>query len=235
MYGELEPIKTVEGDRSIPAVPIVIQNPHKIAALCLPTSEEISAYTATIRQLIRRIGRRQSEDQDVPNHEAERRLFDAMRIDKNGDEFDQAEVRYAINLVMRHDVVDCVRDGDQFIVTLTTIWGNVVHTCRMPFTREVAAYREGVIKSRELPHNVEERRFPPDVPVRFYDEIIVAVDGYAPKFNVPTGTTNGSGHKLEGSELKAFLPQIPPHHKRTVAGEVSSALYDLDPQLDPNR
>jgi hypothetical protein len=234
MYGELEPIKAAEGDRMIPAVPIVIQNPRKFACLRLPTAEEISAYTASIRQLIRRIGRRQSEDQDVPNHEAERRLFDAVRVDKNGDEFDESEMRYAINLVLRHDVVDCQRDGDQYFVTITTLWGNTLHICRMPYTRELQTYREGVIKSRELPHNIEERRFPPEVPAKFYDEIVTAVEGYAPRFNVPTGSTNGNSHRLEGAELKAILPQIPPHHKRSVAGEVSSALYDLDPQLDPS-
>jgi len=233
MYGELECFPTKDGPE-VPAFPVAIQNPRKAAALRLPTSEEIAAYTSSIRQVIRRIGRRQSEDQDVPNHEAERKLFDAIRLDKTGDEFDNAEVRYAINLILRHDVTDCQRDGEQFIVKISTVFGSTVHTCRMPTTREIQAYRENVIRSRELPHNVEERRFPPDVPVRLYDDIIVAVDGYAPKFNVPIGTVNGNRQVLEGAELKAMLPNIPPHHKRSVAGEVSSALYDLDPQLDPS-
>jgi hypothetical protein len=235
MYGELEPIDTADGERKIPAIPIIIQNPRKFACLRLPTSEEITAYTGSIRQIVRRIGRRQSEDQDVPNHEAERRLFQAMRIDKSGEEFDDAEVRHAIDLVLRHNVTDCQRDSDQYVIKVSTLWGVTVHTCRIPLTRELQTYRESVIKSRELPHNAEERRFPPSVPVEFYDAIIVGVDGYAPQFNVPAGTTNGNRHRLEGAELKAFLPQIPPHHKRSVAGEVSSALYDLDPQLlDPN-
>jgi hypothetical protein len=233
MYGELTLIKTTQGNE-IAAIPIVIQNPHKVAALRLPSAEEISAYTSSIRQIIRRIGRRQSEDQDVPNIEAERKLFEAIRLDPRGDEFDEAEMRHAIDLVLRHNVVSCHDDGDLYVIKLATLWGITAHTCRVPTTRELQAYREGVIKSRELPHNVEERRFPPDVPVRFYDAIITAVEGYAPQFNVPIGTVNGNRHVLEGVELKAILPQIPPHHKRSVAGEVSSALYDLDPQLDPN-
>jgi hypothetical protein len=233
MYGELSLIKTTRGDE-FPAIPIVIQNPAKTAAMRLPTAEEISAYTASIRQLVRRIGRRQSEDQDVPNVEAERRLFEAIRLDKSGEEFDAAEMRYAVDLVLRHSVVDCQRDGDSYVIKISTLWGITTHTCCIPMTRDLQAYREGVIKSRELPHNVEERRFPPDVPVRFYDSIITAVDGYSRHFNVAVGTTNGNRHVLEGQELKAMLPQIPPHHKRSVAGEVSSALYDLDPQLDPN-
>jgi hypothetical protein len=233
MYGELDPIKTAQGG-DFPAIPIVIQNPQKMAAMRLPTAEEISAYTGSIRQIIRRIGRRQSEEQDVPNTDAERKFFEAVRLDKSGDEFDQAEMRHAIDVVLRHNVKACDRDGDQYVIKVATLWGVTVHACRIPTTRELQAYREGVIKSRELPHNVEERRFPPEVPTQFYDAIVVSVEGYAPQFNVPTGTVNGNRHVLEGAELKAILPQIPPHHKRSVAGEVSSALYDLDPQIDPS-
>jgi hypothetical protein len=233
MYGELSLIKTTQGGE-IPAIPIVIQNPQKVAALRLPTAEEVTAYTGSIRQVIHRLGRRQSEDRDVPNLEAERKFFEAIRLDKTGDEFDEAEMRHAIDLVLRHNVIGCERDGDLYIVKVNTLWGVTTHTCRIPLTRELQAYRENVIKARELPHNVEERRFPPDAPVQFYNAIITAVDGYAPQFNVPVGSVNGNRHVLEGAELKALLPQIPPHHKRSVAGEVSSALYDLDPQLDPN-
>lgn len=233
MYGELNLIKTMQGGE-IPAIPIVIQNPHKVAALRLPTAEEISAYTGSIRQVIQRIGRRQSEERDVPNAEAERKFFETIRLDKTGDEFDEPEMRHAIDLVLRHSATGCERDGDLYTVKIATVWGATSHTCRVPTTRELQTYRENVIKSRELPHNVEERRFPPEAPTRFYDGIVTAVEGYAPQFNVPTGTVNGNRHVFEGAELKALLPQIPPHHKRSVAGEVSSALYDLDPQIDPN-
>jgi hypothetical protein len=233
MYGELDPIKTAAGGEH-PAIPVVIQNPRKVAALRLPTAEEVAAYTATIRTLSRRIGRRQSEDQTLYNPEAERKLFDAIRLDKSGDEFDEAEVRYAINIAMQCGVTDCERESDSYAVKISTPWGVTVHTCRMPTTLELQTYRDGVIKTRELPHGVEERRFPPEAPMRFYDAIITAVDGYAPQFNVPTGTVNGNRHPLTGAELKQILPQIPPQHKRLVAGEVNGALYDLDPQLDPS-
>jgi len=233
MYGELTPIETTEGAK-VPGIPIVIQNPRKLAVLRLPTAEEITAYTGSIRQVIQRMGRRQSEDRDVPNADAERKFFEVIRLDKSGDEFDSAEMRYAVDIVLRQNVTGCERDGDAYIVKVATVWGVTVHKCRVPTTLELQTYRESVIKSRELPHNVEERRFPPEVPVRFYDAIITAVDGYAPQFNVPVGSVNGNRHVLESAELKAFLPQIPPHHKRVVAGEVSSALYDLDPQIDPN-
>lgn len=233
MYGELPSIETADGN-SIPAIPIAIPNPHKVAALRLPTSEEIAAYTGSIRTLLYRTGRGQTEDQNVPNHEAERKLFDAIRLDKSGTEFDEAEVTYALNIVLKHNTVSCDRDADEFVVALKTLWGRTIHRCRMPITREIQAYRDNVIKSRGLRHGAEEQRYPPEVPTALYDAIVVSVDGYAPSFNVPAGTVNGNRHVIEGVELKAFLGKIPPHHKRSVAAEVSGALYDLDPQLDPN-
>jgi hypothetical protein len=180
------------------------------------------------------VGRRQTEEQTIPNPEAARKLFEAIRLDKSGDEFDEAEMRHAVDVVLRHNVVGCEREGDQYVVKVATLWGVTAHTCRIPTTRELQAYREAVIKTRDLPHSMQEHRYPPEVPARLYDAIIMAVEGYAPQFNVPTGTVNGNRHVLEGAELKAILPQIPSHHKRSVAGEVSSALYDLDPQLDPS-
>ena len=233
MYGELKPIKSTQGSE-IPGIPVIIHNPPKLAVMRLPSSEEISAYLSSVKTLTRRIGRRQSEDQDVRNTEAERKLFDLIRLDKNGDEFDEAEVRKSIDIALQHRLVGSEREGDRYVVKVVTPWGVTVHTCRVPFTRELQAYRENVIKSRELPHGIEERRYPPEAPARFYDAIIEAVDGYAPQFNVPEGTVNGNRHTIEGAELKQFLPMIPPHHKRAVAGEVSGALYDLDPQLDPS-
>lgn len=233
MYGELTPIETMQGP-AVPGIPIVIANPRKIAVLRLPTAEEITAYTGSIRQVIHRLGRRQSEDRDVPNAEAERKFFEAIRLDRSGDEFDQAEMRHGIEIVLRHSVTGCERDGDAYTIKVNTLWGVTSHTCRIPTASELQNYRENVIKSRELPHNVEERRFPPEAPISFYNAIVTAVEGYAPQFNVPAGTVNGNRHVMEGAELKQLLPQIPPHHKRSVAGEVSSALYDLDPQLDPN-
>jgi hypothetical protein len=233
MYGELPLIDTTQGGK-IPAIPIVIPNPQKIAVLRLPTAEETFAYTGTIRQIINRLGRRQSEERIVTNPVAERKLFDAIRLDKTGDEFDESETRRAIEIVLNSRVTGCEREGDLYVVKIATAWGVTVHTCRIPWTRELLAYRDNVFKSRDLPHNVEERRFPPDVPRQLYDAIITAVDGYAPQFNVPVGTVNGDRHVIDGAELKAFLPQIPPNHKSSVASEVSSALYDLDPQLDPN-
>lgn len=233
MYGELEQFETTDG-AMIPGIPILIPYPKKVAVLRLPTSEEIAAYTSSIRLLVRRLGQGTSQSETLPNREAEKKLFDTIRIDKHGEEFDEYEIAKAINDALYATASPYERDGEEFVVKVNTPWGATTHRTRMPRTREVQQYRDGVIRSRDLRHGAEEQRYPPDVPVAFYDQIIVRVDGYAPTYNIPKGTTNGSSHAFEGDELKAFLGKIPPHHKRLVAAEVSVALFDMDPRIDPN-
>jgi hypothetical protein len=233
MYGELTPIETTQGS-AVPGIAVVIQNPQKIAVLRLPTAEETIAYTASIRQVVHSMGRRQRESKILHSVEAERKFFDAIRLDKNGDEFDEAEIRQGIDVVLKQQTVGCERNGNFYVVKVVTPWGPTLHTCRIPTAKEIQQYRENVVKTRDLQYNAEEHRFPPEVSMTLYDAIITAVEGYAPTFNVPVGSVNGNRHVFEGAELQTFLPQIPPNHKSSVASEVSSALYDLDPQLDPN-
>jgi hypothetical protein len=233
MYGELKTIETVNGN-DVPGIPVEIRNPHKTAVLRLPTAEEVAAYTASIKTLTYRLGRGISRSETIPNRDAERKLFETIRLDKSGEPFDEYEMQYAINIALFTETDPYEREGDEYVVGVKTPWGRTVHRCRMPLTREISAYREGVIRSREMRHNTEEQRYPPDVPVAFYDAIIVSVEGYSPQINVPVGTTNGASHAFVGDELKAFVSKIPPHHKRQVAAEVSGALYDLDPAIDPN-
>lgn len=235
MYGELPTIETATG-QSVPAIPIMIPNPKKTAGLRLPTSDEIIGYMASVRSVVTPIGRGKQESKVIPNREAERKFFEAIRLDKSGEAFDEYEIEFAIEKVLWLKIEPYERDADEYVVRLRTYWGEIVHRCRIPLTREIQTYRENVYKSRELRHGMEERRFPPEVSSALYDAIIVSVEGYAPQFNVPQGSTNGAGsHAIQGDELKAFLRQIPPHHKRYVAGEISTALYDLDDRLlDPN-
>jgi len=234
MYGELPLIKTETGEE-IPGFPVVIQNPPKTAVLRLPTSEEITAYVSTVRLLTRRLGRGRSESQNAENKESQRKLFQKIRIDK-GEEFDPAEVDYALTRILAQETLSTEQDGNEFVVTVASIGGRLVHRLRMPTRAELQAYRDNLYKTRQLPHDVEEQRFPPDVPVQFYDAIILSVEGYAPVFNVPAASMNGNHNlcKAGTAEMRALLPNIPPHHKRNVAIEVSNEIFNLDPPLDPN-
>lgn len=208
-YGELQEITDKSGEIRR-GYPIVIQNPQKTALVRLPTSPEILVYLAAQRSLYRDLGRRMGEGEDVPNPKADLTLFSAIRLDKDGLEFDDAEAGYAIELLLRCAVIRCERVGSHYEIALGTIFGLTVHTVSIPFRKDMAEYRRDMYKPRDLPHGLEERRFPPDVPVKLYDKIAQSATGY-----------------YDGIE-------IPPHHKRAVVIEVVNAIALLDPAIDPN-
>ena len=216
MYGELPEIETVDGGK-VRAFPCLITHPEKQCLLRLPTSAELMDYLGSQRSLMRDLGRGKSKYEEVPNPRADRKLFDALRLDKNGEEFDDAEALYAIGLITRIRVADCTRDGQQYIVSLYTLFGPTIHTVNGPWRKDMVEYSRTVDDPVTLPHGVEQHRFPPEVPCKLYDKILVSVTGY-------TDTGNGS----------VLTNVVPPHHKRAVVNAVMEALSLLDPSLDPN-
>lgn len=210
MYGELPQIETNTPGQTVSGFPVQIIEPPKTCLLRLPKTDEMMAYLSSQKSLYKDLGRRLGESQDVPNPTADLKLFNAIRLDKDGDEFDEAEALYAISIVTRHRIDSCDRDGQTYVIRLNTIFGETVHTVKIPTQKDSREYKNTVVKVRDLPHNMEERRFPPEAPCKLYDKVIVSSTGYA-----------------QGTE-------VPPHHKRSAVIELVSTLSTLDPSLDPN-
>lgn len=218
MYGELPVIETTTPGETIRGFPVRILSPEKTAVLRLPTSAELLVYMAAQRSIYRDLGRQMGEGEEVPTPKADLALFKAIRIDTGDSEFDEAEALYAIGLITKHKVTSCERDGQAYVVKVATMFGETAHTVSIPFQKDLAEYRRNVYRARDMPNGIEERRFPPDVPVKLYDKIVQDAAGYL-------DTIKGNA--------ESFL-SVPPHHKRTVVQSVLSALALLDPGLDPN-
>jgi len=212
-YGMLPEVEvTIDGQLKLqPAFPVVIVAPPKQALLRLPTSVELLEYLSAQRSTMTDLGRGKTKYADIPNPKADRKLFDAIRIDKTGEEFDDAEALYAIGLITRLRISDCTRDGQNYVVGLDTLFGSTVHTVRMPWRKEMVEYQRAVDDPVSLPHGVEQHRFPPEVPVKLYDKIVQSATGYSDGDNA-----------------------VPPHHKRAVINSVMEAMSLLDPGFDPN-
>lgn len=216
-YGELPLIETATGEK-IPGFPVSVLNPPKTAVVRLPTSVELMTFLSAQRSLYRDLGRRTGQAEDLPTPKADQALFNAIRIDKDGEAFDDAEAAYAIGIVTRHKVTSCERQGQEYVVTVNTMFGETVHTVGIPFQADMAVYRRSVYKPLDLPHGVEERRFPPEAPVNLYDKVFRQATGYS--------AVDGGGSVLSSV--------IPPHHKRAVVNELMTALSLLDPDFAPN-
>lgn len=231
MYGEL-PTITLQSGETVNAYPILIDSSPtgpKTAALRLPTTDEMIAYFQVQKSVYKDLGRRSGEAVDCPNPAADHKLFDAIRLDRDGAEFDDAEVQTAITKLTRHRVTKCEKDGGGYVITLSTQFGVCTHSVRIPYESEKAEYLRSFMRTRDLPHGVEERRFPIDAPIALYDKVIETVTGYFLNY---TNTKMPSGQG--GSDIRSACLLIPPHHKRSVINELMSTLSSLDPDLDPN-
>lgn len=220
MYGDLPELKLEGSDDTVAAFPILIESSPtgpKTAAVRLPTTDEMFAYLLVQRSILRDLGRRQSDSEEVLNPKADLKLFDSIRLDRGDSSkpFDAAEAARAIGMVTRHRVTDCSRDGEGYRITLSTLFGPTTHEVRIPYEAEKAEYTRTFMKERDLPYGVAERRFPPDPYIKLYDLIIQSVSGYSDQHNTPAKV-------------------VPPHHKRSVVNELLVTLNALDPDLDPN-
>jgi len=201
------------GDIPAAGITIRVPNPPKTAQLRLPTNEEMLERLDQQRSIRRTIGRRKSQTEFVPNLKADLDLFNKIRLDKDGTEFDEFEAGNAISKLSFCEVTDCQRAGDEYRVTLRTPFGETVHMVKIPTQRDITVYRRTVVSSTDLPHGQEELRYRIEPAVDLYDSVVTKIEGYA-------------------ASIKPS--DVPPHHKSAVVVELVQAIDDLDPALDPN-
>lgn len=220
MYGDLPEIKTKNQDGTesvIHAFPIHIPFPSKIAALRLPTSEEMLDYMRKQKSEYRYLGRGKGRSKSLPNPRSDRDLFDRLRIDNDQEAqeggknwFDDDECGHAISILTQQRIFSRTREGDNYTIVLRTMLGDTTHTLHPPFMKDMAEYRRNAYVSTDMGHNLEHRQFPPEPSCTLYDACILKSEGYS------SGT------------------EVPPHHKQAIALELVAAVSELDPSLDPN-
>jgi hypothetical protein len=201
------------GDIPAAGITIRVPNPPKTAQLRLPTNEEMLERLDQQRSIRRTIGRRKSQTEFVPNLKADLDLFNRIRLDKDGAEFDEFEAGNAISKLSFCEVTDCQRAGDDYRVTLWTPFGETIHMVKIPTQRDITVYRRTVVSSTDLPHGQEELRYRIEPAVGLYDSVVTKIEGYA-------------------ASIKPG--DVPPHHKSAVVVELVQAIDDLDPAIDPN-
>ena len=201
------------GDIPATGITIRVPNPPKTAQLRLPTNEEMLERLDQQKSIRRTIGRRKSQTEFVPNLKADLDLFNKIRLDKDGAEFDEFEAGNAISKLSFCEVTDCQRAGDEYRIVLRTPFGETVHMLKIPTQRDITVYRRTVVSSTDLPHGQEELRYRIEPAVDLYDSAMTKIEGYATSFKPA---------------------DVPPHHKSAVVVELVQAIDDLDPALDPN-
>ena len=225
LYGDLPKIRNIAGDE-LPGFAVAITNPPKTCVLRYPTPDELLVYLRAQKSIYHFMSRGKGRSEEVPVPAADLRLFTALRLDRTGEEFDPAEIRYALGLITQHRVSDTVKEGLTYRITLDTLLSRTEHVVESPFVRDREEYELSCVRYIDGPNNTQERRYPPEPPVKLYDKVVRSVQGYV---GCQPGATN----------LPIALKFVPPHHKVSVVVSLISAIRQLDPVIgggsDPNQ
>jgi hypothetical protein len=213
LYGELPEVTLPSGEKAR-GIRVSVPNPPKIAFLGLPTNEQMLERLNQQKPILRRsLGRGKSKTEYTPNTKADMDLFSRIRLDKDGPEFDEYEAADTLARLASAEVIDCQNQGNQYVVTIKTPFGEAKHTLGGPMRRDLAQYRSSVVDSVDLPRGVEELRHRVAPAVALYDAVVLKIEGYAAEYTAAN---------------------IPPHHKSAVVAELVQALEEIDISLDPN-
>jgi len=212
LYGNLPDVKLAD-DTVVKGVTVRVPNPLKSAVLRLPTSEEMLIRLESQKSIRRNIGRRKSQTEFIPNPKADLDLFNKIRLDKNGDDFDEYEAATAVSKLTYCEVIDCQETDAEYRVTLKTPFGEVVHTLAKPSEKDLFIYRRSVLSSTDLPHGQEELRYRIEPAIALYGSVAKKVEGYAEGID-----------KLD----------VPAHHKSAVIVELAQSSAEIDLAIDPN-
>lgn len=135
-----------------------IQVPHpdfpdgKWCRVKFPTDEQLCRRVRTRLHLSRSLGRDMVKNETKGAEESNVELFEAIRVggDQEGfnADFDPAEILFALNQILRCDVLDVQREGKVFTVTMDVPGGvQVVHRLRQPSQQQFQEYSDSASQS----------------------------------------------------------------------------------------
>jgi hypothetical protein len=100
---------------------------------------------AMLKTIVSSLGRGKTKTDPMNNAE----LIDAellAKIKVSGDDLDANEAQRPVKQLMRVELTDSKKDGNQFIVTMSIPGGDDgVFTMNMPYAKQVSDYRRGVV------------------------------------------------------------------------------------------
>lgn len=141
-----------------------------------PTDEEWVRRARKQSTVQRRIGRAvTTEGRGIEDASAE--MLAAIRLDKDGPEFDGSEAVRAISRLERCEVLSSERAGDKYTIVLSVPGGEVTHELRMPTQKDIQQYGRQTINRREM-RNETITRIDLEPAAALYDKVHVSHSGY---------------------------------------------------------
>jgi hypothetical protein len=164
-------------DSSKPFVVPILSGGEKRCEVRFPCDEEWGAWARaqrTVRHFLGR-GKSQSEDIDLPKVNAE--LFNKIRVDRDGPEFDDAEAGMVIGRIERSQVSGIEREGNNYRIAMKVPGAKVTHTLRMPTAKEMQEHERASTSVVAARRSVETRAFL-EPSGALYDKLHISHEGY---------------------------------------------------------
>lgn len=116
---------------------------------------------------------------DIPGiHRLNKELFDSIREDKNGPEFDEAEASMIIGKLEKCVVQEVKRQGVQYEITMKAFDGSIViHTLRIPTQKQLMDFGRSAIDVVGRKQAVE-TRVALEPAKDLWNKVVVSHDGY---------------------------------------------------------
>jgi len=164
--------------------PFEIRIPHpeyqdkKKCKLRFPSDEEWSARARHQITVRRSLGRDASRTEVLNSAESDAQLFAKIRQDKDGDPFDEAEISRAISQIETARIIETVRDGNQYRITLKVPKATVVHTLKIPTQKQIMDFGKAAVHTTGR-RNAIETRVALEPSADLWGRLDPKVEGYA--------------------------------------------------------
>jgi hypothetical protein len=107
------------------------------------------------------------------------------KIKLSGDELDEYEASLVIGRLVRCEVTDSRREGNQFRVDLKVPGAKTVHTVRIPSAKQVQHHSRQVVSIVEGRHGLQEMKLNMPASAELYDTLLISAEGYAGAVPLP--------------------------------------------------
>ena len=142
-----------------------------------PEDELIIKRAAALKTIVSNLGRGKTKTEPMNNSEQ----VDAELLTKifvSGDELDAFEAQRLVSQLLRVEVIDSKKYGNQFVVTMTIPGGEAVFTMNMPSAKQVSDYRRGVVQVIDN-RRTQEIRMNLHASETLYGTMLFEAEGYA--------------------------------------------------------
>lgn len=153
-------------------VEILTDSGTKTAEVSFPTDQQWKKRRRAQAPITRSLGRGQSETVLASYETVDHEIYNAIKSPES-PELDPFEATFVIDRLAHCRMRSIERAGSQFVVTISTIFGQKVFTFGSPTARQQTEYKRGIARVLDLPNNAQKTVINMDVAADMFDKLLV--------------------------------------------------------------